>query len=73
MKKKFWLRFNVEVCLEQDDIWVDNDAPVDPTSVDVERVIEACGGWIKIIEDWNLIDRHVQGTVEEVQSEKVGT
>lgn len=55
-QKKFSIIYTLEVTLNKDEIWPDGDAPANPTAEDVKDVILKCGGFPKIIEDWNLDD-----------------
>lgn len=65
--KKFQLSYTINVVLSVDDIWPDGDAPENPTVADVEKVIDACGGWQRIVSDWNLDDAGGDGEVVECQ------
>lgn len=63
--KTFTLSLHIDATLSVDEIWPDGDAPDNPTASDVEDVIDDCGGWSKILDDWNLLDRHQKGTVTD--------
>lgn len=66
MKKTFILQYDIDVTLDVDELWPDGDAPDDPTVADVVALIKRCGGWRKVISDWNL-DDGLTGTVTEMQ------
>ena len=36
------------------DLWPDHDEPENPTTTDVETLIEQCGGILRVITDWDL-------------------
>lgn len=56
MSKKFRIVYQIDVTLSKKEIWPDKDGPKNPTAEDVTKVIEACGGFPKIIDTWNLDD-----------------
>lgn len=55
-KPTFHFSISADVSLEVEDIWPDGDAPENPTVDDVVKVIEQCGGKMRVIEDWDLDD-----------------
>lgn len=63
--KKFQLLYTIDVVLDTDEIWPDGDAPENPTVADVEKVIAKCGGWDRIIRDWDLDKESGDGQVVE--------
>ena len=66
-KSRFRLRYEVVCDLSIDELWPDGDAPDDPAEEDVEDLIEACGGWGRVLVDWNL-DESAETAVTKVQS-----
>lgn len=65
--RTFNLSFVVSADLTVDELWPGGDAPDDPTEKDVEGLIEAAGGWSKVLDDWNLIEPHDRGNVTDNQ------
>lgn len=54
MAVRFTLTYSIMVDFSVDELWPDGDAPENPTADDVEGLIDSCGGWPRIISDWNL-------------------
>lgn len=53
--KRFYIEFSGGYELDVADIWVDGDAPENPTVQDVVDVIEESWSEGRFIDDWNLI------------------
>jgi len=71
--KTFRLSYKLDVDLTEDDIWPDGDVPANPTVDDVYQVVEEAGGFVEIINDWNLVDLDEEEkvfTIKEVKSKK---
>lgn len=68
--KRFQIIFTVEATLDEDQIWPDGDAPENPTADDVREVIEAEGGILQVIDDWNLAGYSPEYEVEEIAPRK---
>lgn len=64
--KTFCLRYDIDVTMTVEELWPDGDAPAEPTVADVEALIKSCGGWRRIINDWDL-DDGVAGHVSELK------
>ena len=54
--KVFCFSISGEAALAVEDIWPDGDAPENPTLDDVLKVITGCGGRLRVLEDWDLLD-----------------
>lgn len=65
--KSFRLVYTVDVTLNVGQLWPDGDAPASPSATDVEALIKSCGGWPRVIGDWNLVDQPARGVVTEVR------
>ena len=56
MSKKFLLQYTIDCTVSLDELWPENDGPENPTVEDVEDLINSCGGWERVILDWNLAE-----------------
>ena len=56
MAQRFRLTFNVVRELDIDQNWPDGDAPPNPSADDVAGLIEACGGSLKVLDEWHLAE-----------------
>jgi len=54
MKKAFEIEVRCISTLEIDELWPDGDAPENPTTRDVEILIEQYGGILTVLRDWGL-------------------
>ena len=68
--KRFQIIYIMDVTLDEDELWPDGDAPENPTADDVRELIEAEGGIVQVIDDWNLASRHTGYDVDEVAPRK---
>jgi hypothetical protein len=66
-RKTFRLAYTMTCDLAVKELWPNGDGPENPSVEDVEELIEDCGGWRRVIGDWNL-DESGDGHVFEVQS-----
>jgi hypothetical protein len=53
-KPTFHFTYSCEVSLGVDEIWPDGDAPENPTLADVAKVVDLCGGAMRVLRDWDI-------------------
>lgn len=56
MAVTFVIEYSIYTEMTVDELWPDGDAPENPKPADVEALINDCGGWDRIINDWCLRD-----------------
>lgn len=65
MSKSFNLSYQVNVTLTVEELWPEGDAPKNPTVADVEALVEREGGWARVLNFWNLVEK-AEASVREV-------
>lgn len=50
----FRLRCTYDIVLSEDEIWPDDDAPINPSANDVKDLIEEYGSPDAVLKEWNL-------------------
>ena len=59
MMKQFQITYTVGVTLNEEELWPDDDAPKNPTTADVRKLIQKSGGIYRVLDDWNLRESEV--------------
>ena len=66
LKKKFRIRYECVSKLHDFELWPDGDAPDNPTTADVRRLVGECGGIYSVLGEWNLHEHDGDWFVEEI-------
>ena len=53
---RFRIEYEIDVTLDESEIWPDGDAPETPTADDVRALIDGCGGIERVLTEWCLND-----------------